>query len=182
MSPGKKFERDFMESADDQGVYVYRLKDCAGWRGDDDCPCRPKGKKPTIRFTPSNAYDLIMYLDGTLWTLELKSTKGTSFSFSLVTTDSGEPNRQVRGLTSADREGIRSGFVINYRRYDETFFIPIESFTREMKHGQYKSINVKRAAEIGIKIEQEKRITRFTYLVRGFMEANGYFELGDVDE
>ena len=99
INPGKVFEADFKESAEKANIFVYRLKDCAGWRGqDEDCS--------STRFTPSNSFDFILYQDGTFYALELKSLGGTSFSFSSLRNEKG-PQKQVRDLLDASNyEGL----------------------------------------------------------------------------
>ena len=122
MNPGKLFEQDFQNSVPHY-VYLHRLKDCPGWVS--ACHC-PGGASP--RFMPSNDYDYAMYWDGTFWALELKSTKGVSFRFDCLRTN------QRDGLLVANRTpGVAAGLLLNFRKDEETWWVPIRTWLGSKK-------------------------------------------------
>ena len=174
MSPGKQFEADFRRSVS-SFTYEYRLKDCpTGWTRNCTCDCTD----PT-RFAPRNDYDELFYYQGTLWLLELKSHNGTAFGFSAVTEKrTGKPNHQVRGLMRASpHEGIVAGFVINFRKYDETYYIPIAVFHTLFMHARVRSINLKLARECGVKIPQRKKIKNWGYDINDFVQRTRVYNI-----
>ena len=67
---GKKFEEDWKNSFKKVNAYFFRIKDsAASFSGGNSS------------FTRSNPYDCFVLYEGYFFPMELKSTKGTSFSF-----------------------------------------------------------------------------------------------------
>ena len=73
MNQGKKFEHNFKQSCENDGIFCLRLTD-------SDLSFNPN-KDLRSRFTVKQPADLIVYYNGYLFTLELKNTKGKNFSF-----------------------------------------------------------------------------------------------------
>jgi recombination protein U len=155
---GKIFEEDFQKSIP-QDYYWYRLRDCpAGWTKD-----APEGQEPLRRFTPRNGYDLFMYAQGHLFTLELKTVKGARFPLSNMS------DLQETELAKAHaHDGVRSGLVVNYRELERTYFLPITAIWQARIEG-VKSINMDMAERLGIFIPSKKKISRYTYDVQEFV-------------
>ena len=166
LRPGKQFEADFMSSAKQvPRLYIHRVKDCGGWR--QECPCLPADQQ--TRFTPKNEYDFFMYWQGTFWALELKSVKEARFPFDRVR------DRQATGLSEAAQvEGIVSGFIINFRTHEQTFFLPINAFLA--LRGDKASINLKSAADIGVQIEQHRLRVHWRYDVEQFVRRTTHWD------
>lgn len=76
---GKKFERNFRDSAIDQGVLIVRLNDT-------NLSFIP-GKEKNSRFTADNPCDFILYEKPNIYFLELKSTEYSSISIQRLPTD-----------------------------------------------------------------------------------------------
>jgi penicillin-binding protein-related factor A (putative recombinase) len=152
LKPGKQFEADFQKSIP-QGYYWYRLKDCpSGWTAS-----APGGQEPLRRFTPRNGYDLFMFAEGALFTLELKSVKDPRFPLSNMT------DLQEQELARAHAHpGIWSGLVINFREEEETYLVPITTVWRVRTEG-VKSINLATAQRDGILIPQRKLKVHYRY-------------------
>jgi recombination protein U len=154
-NPGKKFEEDFKNSIP-ADMYYWRIADSAmSW-----------GEGENIRFTPKNPFDAILYSYPMLILLELKSTQGTSLPFDKI-----KPH-QIKRLTEANaKSGVSAGFVINFRKYERTFFIGIEGFNRFVAATTKKSINLNDLIEHGaIEIYGNRKKTRYRYDIQGFAE------------
>ena len=128
--------------------------------------------KPNIRISP-NAYDYFAYTNGFLFAMELKTTKSKSLSFS----DKIVKPHQIAALSKASTyKGVISGFLINFREYDnQTFFVHIDQYNtyrsvaeNSFEHTYQSKVNEKSipldiCKEIGIEIFNIKKRTRYTY-------------------
>ncbi len=107
-NPGKKFEEDFIKSIPDR-CDVTRLKDGGGW-----------SNATNMRFTSNNPCDFIVYssrgLFGKMYKFELKSTLGKSLPLSNI------KSHQLTGLCDSEDKLVDSGFVVNFRDVNETYF------------------------------------------------------------
>lgn len=143
---GKKFEQDIIKSIP-EGVFYYRLRDSAGtWQGGDN-----------TRFTPSNICDLIVFNEGNLYLLELKSHKGKSIPLTCIR------ENQIEGLMKAYKKGIKAGYIINFRDIEETYYFSANSMNSFLNTEERKSIPLQRVREYGILIPQEKKRVRYKY-------------------
>ena len=157
---GKDFESQFKESAlKSPNTYYYRIKDS----GSSFNPTEGTG----LRFTPSNDYDCFIYRHPHLFPLELKSGKGTSFSFQKNKKESGKNIKlnQIDGLTKASlTQGIHAGFVFNFSERDRTYWMNIVDFNRFYQTTTKKSINENDMLEFGcVLISQELKKVKFNY-------------------
>ena len=154
-SPGKAFELDFVNSIP-ESCYHYRLRDTfSSWQG-GECS----------RFTVSNVCDFIVYTKGCLYMLELKSHKGKSLPLSCI-----RPN-QIEGLLQAHYKNIRAGLVVNLRDIEKTFYVPINEIKDYMgKYPAKKSIPLDYLEEKGELIESKKKVTRYSYNLKKFLEG-----------
>lgn len=129
MNSGKQFEQDLKNSIPDN-VYYLRIHDSA----------QSFNQTNNLRFSPKNPFDALLYIYPNLFTLELKTTIGTSFSF-----DGKSPmikKHQIEGLTKASKfKGIISGFIFNMAKYNKTYFLSIENFNQFKESTNKKSIN-----------------------------------------
>lgn len=152
---GKKFEEDFKNSFPDN-VFCYRIKDSSNFNQ-----------------TTKNLCDFIVFHDRKLFLLELKSTKGNSFSFDERIIKS----HQLNGLYTCQHsyKDVYGGFILNYRGRvlktkvvePETYYIPaIEVMKLKKKH---KTLHKDLVRTVGIKIEAKKKISRYRYNI-GFLD------------
>lgn len=157
MNEGKKFELDFKNSMP-QGVFYYRFRDgTANWKD---------GENPNVRFQQSNISDCLMYLKPILWLVDLKTTLGKSIPFSNF------KENQVRELSKAMmHEGIKAGFIINFRDIEETYFVKANDVEYYIAHSERKSIPVDWCRENGIRIWQKKLKVRYRYAVENLLAA-----------
>lgn len=141
---GKIFENEFKKSVP-EGVYCLRLHDAA--IGFDI-------EKSAQRFAPKSPYDFIICKNGMLYAFELKSNNGTSLSF-----DGKTPRikrQQIEELLKVEKSGAVAGIIINFRKYEKTFFIWAHVFWDFMNYVSKKSISYSDAKKIGILVPQRK--------------------------
>lgn len=133
MNPGKVFEQSFRDSIGKDSYYL-RIND----------PAQSFSNPESLRFSPKNPFDCLIFRSPYLYTFELKSTIG---ALSFFTSDS--PTRsvnikrcQIEGLTSSAKfPNVVSGFILNFRDKAHTYFLPIKSFTEFATSTKKKSIN-----------------------------------------
>lgn len=147
---GKKFEKDFIDSAPTIGCFTYRLKDdTSGFSG--------------VR----NPCDFMLFKQPHLYMLELKSHLGRSIPFGALQL------YQVNSLYENSKvSGTVCGFVFNFRDFDMTVFVDAVKVYDFYKAETRKSFPLDWCLEEGIVINQTKKRTRFRYDVEQFlMEA-----------
>jgi recombination protein U len=146
---GKEFEKDFKDSFKDlDNISLDRLYDPVGGA---------KGIK--------NICDFIVYKNPYIYYFELKTTKEKLFPFSRIT------DRQYDGLKSkAPIDGAYAGPVINFREFEETYFIPIEVVDYIKENGKL-SINIEEARKYGVALDiLKKRIKTYLYAINYFLD------------
>ena len=143
MNEGKRFEQNFKKSLP-ADVYCLRLTDSspAGF-----------GDNENMRFSIQSPFDFILYKNGKMFALELKSTKGKSISF-LGSGPMIKPH-QTKALTQAARFGIIAGFVFNFRG-NGTYFLPIHKFNDFIFTTTRKSIDLSHCKLEGIELVETK--------------------------
>ena len=159
MNEGKKFEDCFNKSVPKE-YFCYRLRDAGGWSNADN-----------TRFTPSNMCDFIMYAKGRIYLLELKSVKENSLSYSNI----GKIENGVIKKTSVlaeegKKRGVVSGYLINYRGANKTYFVSADKLADRMLNNTKKSLNLKECEEIGVFVEQTLKRVNYVYNVEKFIE------------
>lgn len=155
-SEGKVFEQSFKESVP-SNTFFMRLKDVfSGFNNENRT------------FTPPNICDAVMYSLPTLYLLEFKSTKGTSFSFSEKII---KPN-QIKELSKASTyTGVIPGFIFNFRdKYNLTYFVHINEFNKFKETCGKQSMNQKDMEKIGILIEQTLKKVKYKYNIEKFIK------------
>ncbi len=145
MNEGKKFEQDFIRSLP-EGSFHLRLKDGGGWSNADN-----------TRFTSSNICDSVVYYQGKMILVELKSHKGKSVPFSCL--------KQHEDLSrkTHDVEGVCGVFVINFRDMNETYMIWSQLVTDFIELYERKSLPIAYVKEYGYLIPQKLKRTRYRY-------------------
>jgi hypothetical protein len=170
---GKDFEKQWQDSCKLYQRYFIRLVDSNKF-----------GFGEETRFTPENKCDAIQYSPPIMIMLELKSSKGTGIGFNpkrpwekiAGKTPSIKPN-QVSSLAEAScHNGIIAGLIFNFReretktkKFDnETFFVEINDFLEFAEKNDKSSISREDTEKIGIKVEQKKKISKYTYEIQRF--------------
>ncbi len=160
MNEGKIFEQQFKASIP-KDVFYFRIK---------DSPPDFNNDNPNIRYTPKNDYDAIVYKEPIMMPLELKSTSGTSFSFTGKTPMIKE--HQIKALTqAAEYSGVVPGFIFNMRKYPNTYFLHINDFNRFLNETNKKSINKQDIIDYGaVEIIGVIKKVKYKYDVGEFIE------------
>jgi recombination protein U len=162
MNEGKKFEHQFHKSLEKEDFYVLRLID----------PPSSFGKDSTrVRFSAKNPYDFLAYKSPYLFCLELKSVIGTSVSFQTEEEAKQKKNtsanikwHQIESLMKADNfDGIKPMFVINFRKTNQTYAIPIAEFIAYTERITKKSINEQDCTTMGVLIPQTLNRKSYDY-------------------
>lgn len=142
---GKIFEEDFIKSVP-QDMFKFRFR---------DLPYHlTKNSKYEVNNNPA---DFMIFNGETLYILELKSTSLSSYPFS------NTRDNQVNGLLKYSKlKNVVAGFVINLRKYDETYFLNIDDYII-LKSGESKSISRQSLQLVGYLIPQKLKRTRYSY-------------------
>lgn len=143
---GKQFEQD-LKASFPPDFYVERYKDdTAGFYG------------------VSNPADFRLYKNPYLFLFELKSHKGKSIPLTCIR------DNQIRGMYKAHlHSGIYAGFIFNFRDLEETYYLNVGDVVKFINSADRKSIPVDFCRENGIKIEQTKKRTRYSYDMSSFL-------------
>lgn len=166
---GKVFESSWQSSVPDT-CFIYRLNDNAGSFGGGN----------NLRFTTSNICDYIMHDDitNTMYCLELKSTKGGSFSYWRKDFEDKEKTQsfmikknQILGLEKASKHRIVCGFLLNFRETtNHTYFIMIDEFIDYTSTLNKKSINESDVLNMNpILVNQTLKKVNYKYDVSKFL-------------
>lgn len=106
----------------------------------------------------SNPADYRLYKYPYTFLLELKTHKGKSLPLAKIR------ENQIKGMYKASQyKGIYAGFLINFRELEETYYIPVMAVVEFINSNVRKSIPVEWCRENGVRIEQKKKRTRYTY-------------------
>lgn len=141
---GKKFEIDFRKSIP-KYVYCERMPDAAvGFNMKKN-----KEEDRTIRFAPKSPYDYILYCRPELYCIELKTSGKNGFTFKGKSSNIRE--RQIRSLLKAAHYA-NAGFILNFRKTGNTYYLEINSFCEIIKSISKSSINETDIKDYAIKI------------------------------
>lgn len=148
---GKVFEEEVKASIPPD-FYIERYKDdTAGFYG------------------VTNPADYRLYKYPYLFLIELKTHKGKS-----IPLDAIRPN-QIKGLHKAVQyKGVFGGFILNFRELEETYYITVQDMLAFVNNTERKSIPVEWCRNRGVRIEQKKKITRYTYDLSKWL--GGYYD------
>lgn len=173
-NPGKQFEEDVKKSANEEFLYIYKLKDSGSYFGNSG--------KDTTRFTISNDYDYFIFYK-CLFPLELKSSKENRFTIGnkfiiddMLNKDKFSnikktwQNKQIKinqvvGLLKAsNHNGIHAGFMFNFRKYEDTYWMNILDFMNFLSTSVKKSISKEDIIiNNGILVKQELKRVHYRY-------------------
>lgn len=148
---GKRFEADFKNSIP-ADTYYLRLHDSS--IGFDI-------KNSTQRFALKSPFDCILYRSGRMYCLELKSVEKGAISYTGSNPKIKE--HQIKELIKASEHGITSGFILNFRKTEHAYFLPIAQFEFLRQTLDKKSFNEKDLQGFVIEIPQRKLRVNYRY-------------------
>ena len=161
---GNLFEEQWKRSIPED-VYYLRLKDNPSSFGKDSS---------FVRFTLNNPFDCLVFYNGFLFPLELKSTSSKSISIQTKKEEKGKMIKinQIEGLSKSNKyENIFSGFLFDFRESEKTFWMGINDFLKFQEENNKKSINEKDIIKYNaIEVEKEKKKTRYVFSVKKLIE------------
>ncbi len=153
-NPGKKFENDFKNSVDIDKIFLHRFKD--GTTG------TVNGQM--IRFKNKNLCDFLLFKDGQLVLVELKSFLGKSMSFSNIKSTVDEQQTFLYNLRlEAKKNNVKAYMILNFRDLSETYAIDIHNFDEFYRMTSKKSISIDEARQLGKRLFQQKKRTSYRY-------------------
>lgn len=169
---GKVFEKNFKESSQKQGLWVYRIMDsdlsfCGG----------------NSQYTKSNIADFIIFdvEYRNMFLVECKSTHYKSISFDREPADKKMIKlHQIKNLSENNQfDHVYSVFVFNFRNEDElhnivdedTYIMGIDDFNNFYCETDKASINkLDIVNHNGIRIDQQRKRKFFTYEIKKGLE------------
>lgn len=170
---GKKFEEDFQKSIP-SNCLIIRLRDSAQSFSMDSSK---------LRFSLKNPCDFIMFdsIKRIFYTLELKSTKGKSFSFENIKLGKDQPKKEIHvhqivGLDKFSKfDNVVSGFIFNFRNENNknqaTYFQSIQDFMKMTSEINKKSFNINDLLKYNtIEIKGNKKISRYSWYLDVFLK------------
>jgi len=160
---GKVFEENWKKSIP-KDVWYYRPPDSA----------QSFGSSSNLRFSSKSPCDCFMFNGKMLYTLELKSVGTSSMSFERTKSDKGIIHKhQIDKLWEFSKyKNIVSGFLLDFRLSDKTYFCAIEEFINMINHLDKKSFNEKDLFEWcnPIEIKKKKMKVNYKYSVDVFLQ------------
>lgn len=112
MNAGKKFENDFKNSVNTDEIFLHRFKD--GTTG------TVNGQM--IRFKNKNLCDFLLFKDGLLVLVELKSFLGKSMPFTNIKDTVDEQQTFLYNLRlEAKKNNVKAYMILNFRDLSETY-------------------------------------------------------------
>ncbi len=156
-SPGKKFEHNIEESCNKTGIFYDRKRDIY-------IPPELRGKMPL----PKQKYDCLIFSEGWLFPLELKSNGQKSIA---VFDEKIIKEYQIESLIDATNyKYVIPGFLFNFRNCDNyTVFLHINDFVEFRKKQERKSIPINYCKEKGIEINNHLKRTNYFYNIEKFV-------------
>lgn len=154
INAGKKFENDFKNSVNTDEIFLHRFKD--GTAG------TVNGQM--IRFKNKNLCDFLLFKDGLLVLVELKSFLGKSMPFSNIKDTVDEQQTFLYNLRlEAKKNNVKAYMILNFRDLLETYAIDIHNFDEFYKMTNKKSINIDEVRQLGKQLSQKKKRTSYRY-------------------
>lgn len=173
---GYVFQDNIKKSCDRQDILFYRFK---------DSPFSFANSNKT-KFTVNNICDCMIFLNGKLLFLELKSVKGKSKSFTNHEfRQLNDINKIIHNKNGYERFGVYGGFLIEFREIEQSYYFPLKEIYKYFKENNTKTINIEKYLNkyYCIKVSQEILRKNYRYDIRNiFVELGGnYSEIKKSD-
>lgn len=145
---GKNFEEDIKNSTP-TSYYIHKYAD-----------------SPVKYKKVHNPSDFELMGNTKLMLLECKTTKDTSFSVNNIT-----PEQLYKMcMIVANKKNVVGGYLINFRRFNTTYFISVENLVEFFAHSSRKSIPKEVLQEKGTIVPSIKKRTRYKYDIQFLIE------------
>lgn len=175
---GKVFEENFKKSIPDN-MFCYRPPDQSQAFDIDN---NAVGKKTKLRFSRHSPCDYMVFDGNYLYCLELKSVAGSSISFERSKEENGRGvihYYQVDSLNDfAKKDNVYSGFLLDFRGIDKTYYLSIEEFNKLISSINKKSFTVSDMLKYcsSILIDKRKLKVHYRYnVVKLFEDINNLY-------
>lgn len=159
---GKVFEDNWKKSCPNW-LFVYRPPDAS----------QSFNMSSKLRFSNKSPCDYFLYNGERLWTIELKSVAGTSISFEREKEDNGVIHfYQVENLKNfSEYKNIISGFLVDFRGSDNTYFLNIKEWDDLINSIDKKSFNETDLLKFAnpVLIDKKKLKVNYRYNVEKFL-------------
>ena len=159
---GKVFEDNWKKSCPNW-LFVYRPPDAS----------QSFDLSSKLRFSKKSPCDYFLYNGERLWTIELKSVAGTSISFEREKGDNGVIHfYQVENLKNfSEYKNIISGFLVDFRGSDNTYFLNIKEWDDLINSIDKKSFNETDLLKFAnpVLIDKKKLKVNYRYNVEKFL-------------
>lgn len=160
---GKVFEDNWKKSVPDNILY-YRPPDAA----------QSFQMSSKLRFSQHSPCDCMLFDGERFYTLELKSAGTSSISFERTKEDNGVIHKyQIGSLFKfSEYKNVISGFLLDFRLSDKTYFLEITEFLKLIECIDKKSFNEKDLLQFctPIEIEKKKLKVNYRYNIQKFLE------------
>lgn len=163
---GKKFEDNFRDSIPDK-IFFYRFRDSSGtFYGGND----------SLRFTPTNIADNLIFYNNCLFLNELKNHKGKSIPITCIIGNKKKngkysKEKQIIDMYEASKhKDIYCNIIVFFSDIERCFALDIENFIFFMQDNERKSIPLDYFETLGVEIEVIKKKTNYRYEVEKWLE------------
>lgn len=159
---GYVLQDNIKKSCEKQDILFYRFKDSPFSFANSD----------KTKFTTNNICDCMVFLNGRLLFLELKSVKGKSKSFTNHEfRQLNDINKIIHNKHNLKRYGVFGGFLMEFRSYEKTIFITTENLLNYFKENNTKTLNLEKYIKKYkyIEVNQKLLLKNYTYDIRRLM-------------
>lgn len=156
---GYVLQDNIKKSCEKQDILFYRFKDSPFSFANSD----------KTKFTTNNICDCMMFLANKLLFIELKSTKGKSFSFTEHSLRQlNDINKIIHNKQGLKRFGVYGCFIIEFRELEETYFVQVQDILKYLRKNNTKTINIQKYIDKNryIKIDQKLLRKNYTFDIR----------------
>lgn len=169
-SIGKRFEENWKKSVP-ENIFYYRPPDAAQSFNTND----------NLRFSAKSPCDCFIFNGNFLFTLELKTVGMKSISFENDSKDHGVIHKyQIESLLGFSKyKNVISGFLLDFRLSEKTYFIFIDDFINMINNIDKKSFNEDDIYSLcnPIEIDKVKKKINWKYNIDKFLnDAAMYYD------
>lgn len=151
---GYVLQDNIKKSCEKQDILFYRFKDSPFSFANSD----------KTKFTTNNICDCMVFLNGRLLFLELKSVKGKSKSFTNHEfRQLNDINKIIHNKNGLKRFGVYGGFLIEFREIEKSYYFSVDNIFKYFEENNTKTLNIEKYLKNYYAIEIEQEILRKNY-------------------